>query len=82
MSESHPICLYCRHKTEGELICSAFLDRIPQDIIDGKAFHLVPRSGDGGTVFEVDPELGDAFRQSVAASLIPISALRAVSEEE
>ena len=46
-----PICNRCAHYY-GRARCKAFPERIPNDIIDGKADHHEPYPGDRGVRFK------------------------------
>lgn len=48
-----PQCLACKHwDPESPMVCAAFPDGIPQEIIDGQADHDEPVDGDHGIQFE------------------------------
>lgn len=47
----------CKHFvgiTKGQYVCTAFPNRIPDDIAFGPSLHIVKRRGDGGITFEKD----------------------------
>jgi hypothetical protein len=49
-----PICLQCKHyiKDPHRLICDAFPNQIPDDIVDSIFIHTEPYLGDHGIQFE------------------------------
>ena len=47
-----PICNQCRHREPGTVVCKAFPNRIPKDILTGRANHKNPYPGDHGIRFE------------------------------
>ena len=52
------VCLGCVHLDRSGALqprCAAF-EVIPSDIWSGASDHQTPREGDGGVVFEPDPE--------------------------
>jgi hypothetical protein len=51
MSKQRPLCLDCTHLRPG-LTCTAFPDRIPVAILDGRVDHHQPYPGDHGIQFE------------------------------
>ena len=44
-------CMECSH-WEGNIICKAFPDGIPEEILNGKHDHAEPHKEDGGIQFE------------------------------
>lgn len=51
-----PICIDCvwllRGTRDPKLRCEAFMDGIPNDILEGRVDHHIPYAGDGGIVFK------------------------------
>ena len=47
-----PLCNTCKHFINNTLTCKAFPERIPNDILDGKANHKKPFEGDHGIQYE------------------------------
>lgn len=50
-----PICMYCENYDPNapRLVCKAFPDGIPEDIIFSKVDHHNPVAGDNGIVFKL-----------------------------
>jgi len=46
------ICNQCRYVVKGGIICEAFPDGIPEDILRGEFIHILPYEGDSGIIFE------------------------------
>ena len=60
MQFDRPKCLDCKHFKGGKkrgfgLICDAFPDGIPEDILLGKHDHAKPYQGDHGILYEPLP---------------------------
>lgn len=49
-----PLCAICRHlrDSEDEMICDAFPDGIPFEILSSEADHRKPYAGDGGITYQ------------------------------
>jgi hypothetical protein len=50
-----PLCIFCRHLTEGQARCAAFPRGIPDDLLFALRDHREPYEGDGGIRFEPKP---------------------------
>ena len=46
------ICGQCRHMVKGGIICKAFPNEIPDEILRGEFIHILPYEGDNGITFE------------------------------
>jgi hypothetical protein len=59
-------CLFCTHiqldRPGDGVACDAF-DEIPDSIFMGEVLHLAPYPGDGGLLFQLDPEQAEAFHE-------------------
>jgi hypothetical protein len=52
-----PMCMSCTRIKDGEgWSCDAFPNGIPADIVLGSKDHRQPLPGDGGKLFEQDPQ--------------------------
>lgn len=49
-------CLTCRRKSPFGPTCSAFPNGIPEEILSGDHQHRETYQGDGGLLYEPDPE--------------------------
>lgn len=47
-----PDCLKCVHYGPNDLVCDAFPDGIPVEILSTQALHTTPYPGDNGIQFE------------------------------
>jgi hypothetical protein len=50
-----PLCIFCRHLTEGQVRCTAFPQGIPDDLLFALRDHREPYEGDRGIRFELKP---------------------------
>jgi hypothetical protein len=64
---------------EEAMYCSAFPDRIPQEVMFGVLDHRNPIPGDGGIQFEPDPDLDAGVFEWVYENMDRIA--RRVAEE-
>ena len=54
-----PICIYCKHYNENDITkfsCKAYIEGIPEKIINGEHIHTKPFKGDNGIRFENKPK--------------------------
>ena len=60
MIPSQPICTMCKHFNKDSiigLICKAYPEGIPEEIINGEHDHTKPFEGDNGIQFEPIEEI-------------------------
>ena len=69
-----PQCVFCRHSHMPELAtCDAFLDGIPEDILQRGVDHRKPYPGDQGIRFEPKSEAAHMFNASPAKEPVAVS---------
>lgn len=63
------MCPLCVHSEQGDngLVCPAFPDGIPNDMLTGQVDHRLPYPGDNGVRFEPDPDADPALIEAALA---------------
>ena len=62
-----PLCVICRHLRENdeEMVCDAYPDGIPFEILTSQADHRKPYAGDGGITYAKRDDVPAATEASV-----------------
>ena len=62
-----PLCAICQHlrRSEEELVCAAFPDGIPFEILSNAADHRRPYADDGGITYQRRAEVKESVEQGI-----------------
>lgn len=70
---SFSVCAFCLHRTEGDTLCDAFPDGIPNELFLGQIQHIKPVDGDGGIVFDIRDDLSPVETDRLMGILEPMA---------
>lgn len=45
-------CITCKHKAKTRIVCNAYPQGIPEELLTGKVVHKTPYKGDHGIQYE------------------------------